>query len=278
LLRHRDAIGTPAEQSPGAQLPAEGGPQEPEDGGAESGFDWWKSPEGPRGRGTAGGGATSAARAATKAAAKAGSRAASKAATKAAARASAKAGARSAARAAAEAAPKAPAGTGAAEPVGAGPVPELGSEARVPEQGRGPELEAESGASAALAEAEAEAAVEAAAVFEREQSRLRAAHAEVYRHVHDGEEFQLIRRSYRGFAFPACGIFLVWYLGYIVAAVTMPGLMARPVAGPFNVAWLLGLLQFVTTFLITWLYARNARDRRDRAALGLRWETQDRLR
>ena len=46
----------------------------------------------------------------------------------------------------------------------------------------------------------------------------------------------------------------------------------------FLVAWLLGLLQFVTTFLITWLYARHARDRRDRAALGLRWETQDRLR
>ena len=105
-----------------------------------------------------------------------------------------------------------------------------------------------------------------------------AGHAEVYRHVHQGEEFQEIRRTYRRFVFPACAVFLAWYLGYIVAAVTLPGLMARPVAGPFNVAWALGLLQFLTTFLITWLYARHARDRRDRAALGLRWETQDRLR
>jgi len=164
--------------------------------------------------------------------------------------------------------------TGTEDPVGAGsgpvgvPVGES-ADARVPEQARGPEPEALP-PTGADAEADAEA--------ERERLRLRAAHAEVYRHVHDGEEFQLIRRSYRGFVFPACTLFLVWYLGYIVAAVTLPGLMARPVAGPFNVAWLLGLLQFVTTFLITWLYARHARDRRDRAALGLRWETQDRLR
>ena len=102
--------------------------------------------------------------------------------------------------------------------------------------------------------------------------------AEIYRHVQAGEEFQEIRREYRRFVFPACAAFLSWYLLYIVAAVTLPGLMARQVAGPLNVAWLLGLLQFASTFLITWLYARHARDRRDRAALGLRWETQDRLR
>ncbi|WP_370080545.1 DUF485 domain-containing protein [Streptacidiphilus sp. MAP12-16] len=102
--------------------------------------------------------------------------------------------------------------------------------------------------------------------------------AEIYRHVQAGEEFQEIRREYRRFVFPACAAFLAWYLLYIVAAVTLPGLMGRQVAGPLNVAWLLGLLQFASTFLITWLYARHARDRRDRAALGLRWETQDRLR
>jgi uncharacterized membrane protein (DUF485 family) len=102
--------------------------------------------------------------------------------------------------------------------------------------------------------------------------------AAVYRHVQAGEEFQEVRREYRGFVFPACAAFLVWYLLYIVAAVTLPGLMDQQVAGPFNVAWVLGLLQFASTFLITWLYARHARDRRDRLALGLRWETQDRLR
>jgi uncharacterized membrane protein (DUF485 family) len=107
---------------------------------------------------------------------------------------------------------------------------------------------------------------------------FRTSHAEVYRLAHEGEEFREIRSSYRRFVFPACAVFIAWYLLYIIAAVTLPGLMARPVAGPFNVAWLMGLLQFLTTFLITWLYARHARDRRDRAALGLRWDTQDRLR
>jgi uncharacterized membrane protein (DUF485 family) len=102
--------------------------------------------------------------------------------------------------------------------------------------------------------------------------------AAVYRHVQAGEEFQEVRRAYRSFVFPACAAFLAWYLLYIVAAVTLPGLMDHQVAGPFNVAWVLGLLQFASTFLIAWLYARHARDRRDRMALGLRWETQDRLR
>ena len=102
--------------------------------------------------------------------------------------------------------------------------------------------------------------------------------AAVYRHVQEGEEFQEVRRAYRSFVFPACAAFLAWYLLYIVAAVTLPEVMDRQVAGPFNIAWVLGLLQFASTFLITWLYARHARDRRDRTALGLRWETQDRLR
>nr|WP_236047272.1 DUF485 domain-containing protein [Streptacidiphilus fuscans] len=102
--------------------------------------------------------------------------------------------------------------------------------------------------------------------------------AAVYRAVHESAEFQAIRSRYRRFVFPATLSFLLWYLLYVVLAVTAPQLMARPIAGPLNTAWLLGLLQFVSTFLLTWLYARHARDHRDRAALGLRWETQDRLR
>jgi uncharacterized membrane protein (DUF485 family) len=102
--------------------------------------------------------------------------------------------------------------------------------------------------------------------------------AAVYRAVHESAEFRAIRSRYRRFVFPATLAFLLWYLLYVVLAVTAPQLMARPIAGPLNAAWLLGLLQFASTFLLTWLYARHARDHRDRAALGLRWETQDRLR
>jgi uncharacterized membrane protein (DUF485 family) len=102
--------------------------------------------------------------------------------------------------------------------------------------------------------------------------------AAVYRAVQESEAFQEIRRGYRGFVLPATGAFLGWYLLYLVAQAAAPGLMARRAAGPLNVAWILGLGQFASTFLLTWLYARNARTRRDRAALELRWDTQDQLR
>ncbi|MEY9872591.1 uncharacterized membrane protein (DUF485 family) [Streptacidiphilus sp. MAP12-33] len=102
--------------------------------------------------------------------------------------------------------------------------------------------------------------------------------ADIYRAVHESSEFREIRARYRRFVFPATAAFLLWYLLYVVLAVSAPQLMAHPIAGPFNTAWLLGLLQFASTFLLTWLYARHARAHRDRAALGLRWETQDRLR
>ncbi len=102
--------------------------------------------------------------------------------------------------------------------------------------------------------------------------------AAIYRAVHESPEFREIRTRYRRFVLPATAAFLLWYLLYVVLAVSAPRLMARPIAGPLNTAWLLGLLQFVSTFLLAWLYARHARAHRDRAALGLRWETQDRLR
>ncbi|MFE7043174.1 DUF485 domain-containing protein [Streptomyces atratus] len=99
--------------------------------------------------------------------------------------------------------------------------------------------------------------------------------AGIYLEVQRSEAFQEVRRRYRRFVIPATLAFLVWYLAYVVAAITVPGLMARPVAGAVNVAMAAGLGQFLTTFLLTGAYARHARLRRDRAALDLRWETQE---
>ncbi|MEU4655468.1 DUF485 domain-containing protein [Streptomyces sp. NPDC023723] len=105
-----------------------------------------------------------------------------------------------------------------------------------------------------------------------------AATAEVYVEVQESVAFREVRSRYRRFVVPAGIGFLVWYLGYVVAATTAPELMGRPVAGAVNVAMLAGLGQFLTTFLLTWAYARHARLRRDRAALELRWLTQERAR
>ncbi len=98
---------------------------------------------------------------------------------------------------------------------------------------------------------------------------------DVYTEVQRSEAFQEVRSRYRRFVVPGVAAFLVWYVGYVVAATTAPTLMARPVAGAVNVAMLAGLGQFLTTFLFTWAYARHARLRRDRAALELRWDTQE---
>ncbi|MET9778152.1 DUF485 domain-containing protein [Streptomyces sp. NPDC006367] len=98
---------------------------------------------------------------------------------------------------------------------------------------------------------------------------------DVYLEVQRSAAFQEVRGRYRRFVVPATVAFLVWYLAYVVAATAAPELMARPVAGAVNVAMLAGLGQFLTTFLLTWAYARHARLRRDRAALELRWDTQE---
>ncbi|MFD9241702.1 DUF485 domain-containing protein [Streptomyces sp. NPDC059556] len=99
--------------------------------------------------------------------------------------------------------------------------------------------------------------------------------AEIYLEVQRSPAFQEVRSRYRRFVFPAALAFLLWYLAYVVAATAAPGLLARPVVGVVNVAMLAGLGQFLTTFLLTWAYARHARLRRDRAALDLRWDTQE---
>jgi uncharacterized membrane protein (DUF485 family) len=99
--------------------------------------------------------------------------------------------------------------------------------------------------------------------------------AAVYLAVQRSDAFQQVRRRYRRFVLPGSVAFLAWYLAYVVAATAAPGLMARPVAGVFNIAMAAGLAQFASTFLLTWAYVRHARLRRDELALELRWETQD---
>ncbi|GGT73672.1 DUF485 domain-containing protein [Streptomyces phaeofaciens] len=99
--------------------------------------------------------------------------------------------------------------------------------------------------------------------------------AQVYLEVQRSAAFQEVRSRYRRFVGPAVAGFFLWYVAYVVTATAAPGFMARPVAGAVNVALLAGLGQFLSTFLLTWAYARHARLRRDRAALELRWDTQE---
>ena len=56
--------------------------------------------------------------------------------------------------------------------------------------------------------------------------------------------------------------FLVWYFAFVLAAVFAPAWMAQPV-GNINRGIVFGLLQFVSTGLITWLYVRHANNKLD---------------
>ncbi|UNS99402.1 DUF485 domain-containing protein [Streptomyces tubbatahanensis] len=98
---------------------------------------------------------------------------------------------------------------------------------------------------------------------------------EAYLTIQRSAAFHEVRGRYRRFVWPAGAAFVLWYLAYVVLAVCAPGLMAGEVAGVLNVAMVAGLAQFASTFLLTWLYARHARLRRDRLAFELRWRAQD---
>jgi uncharacterized membrane protein (DUF485 family) len=88
----------------------------------------------------------------------------------------------------------------------------------------------------------------------------------LYTEVEASEEFRELRRSYRRFAFPVTVAFLSWYLLYVLLSSYADGFMSAKVVGHLNVAFVFGVAQFATTFLIAWLYARYAGSRLDPAA------------
>ncbi|MCB8904896.1 MULTISPECIES: DUF485 domain-containing protein [unclassified Streptomyces] len=81
--------------------------------------------------------------------------------------------------------------------------------------------------------------------------------------VQQGAEFVELRRTYRSFAFPLTLAFIAWYLLYVLLSNYAGGFMGTKVFGNINVALVLGLGQFATTFLIAWLYSRHAANRLD---------------
>jgi uncharacterized membrane protein (DUF485 family) len=83
-------------------------------------------------------------------------------------------------------------------------------------------------------------------------------------------EFAELRRKLRRFVFPMSAVFLVWYLIYVLLASFAPAFMATPVFGNVNIGLIIGLLQFVTTFVITTLYVRYANRNLDPAAEKIR--------
>jgi len=86
---------------------------------------------------------------------------------------------------------------------------------------------------------------------------------EEYREAQASPEFVELKRRFRRFAFPMTVAFLAWYLLYVLLSTYAPDFMATLVFGNVNLGILLGLGQFVSTFVITHVYVAHANKRTD---------------
>lgn len=81
---------------------------------------------------------------------------------------------------------------------------------------------------------------------------------EEFSEVQQSAAFAELRRSFRSFAFPLTIAFVAWYLLYVLLSNYAGGFMGTELFGNINVAFVFGIAQFVTTFLIAWWYSRHA--------------------
>ncbi|MFD3487775.1 MULTISPECIES: DUF485 domain-containing protein [unclassified Streptomyces] len=81
--------------------------------------------------------------------------------------------------------------------------------------------------------------------------------------VQESAEFGELRRTYRSFAFPLTIAFIAWYLLYVLLSNYAGGFMGTKLFGNINVAFVFGLGQFLTTFLIAWFYSKYASQKLD---------------
>jgi uncharacterized membrane protein (DUF485 family) len=99
----------------------------------------------------------------------------------------------------------------------------------------------------------------------------------VYIEVDNSDEFSALRKAFRGFVFPMTAAFFIWYALYVLLSAYARDFMGTKIVGNINVALVFGLLQFVTTFGIAWLYARYARQRLDPPAAKIKAEIESKI-
>jgi len=93
---------------------------------------------------------------------------------------------------------------------------------------------------------------------------------EEYLAVQASPEFQELRNRLRRFVFPMSAVFLIWYAAYVLLGAFAHDFMATKVWGNINAGLLIGLGQFVSTFVITAIYVRFANRELDPRAEAIR--------
>lgn len=67
-------------------------------------------------------------------------------------------------------------------------------------------------------------------------------------------QFQELRKAHRSFTFPMSVAFFVWFAVFVLTATFASDWMSIEVGGGITIGIVFGLLQFLTTFLITAVY------------------------
>jgi uncharacterized membrane protein (DUF485 family) len=98
-----------------------------------------------------------------------------------------------------------------------------------------------------------------------------------YLEVQASPEFQELRSRLRRFVFPMTAFFIVWYGLYVLLGAFAHDFMAIQVFGNVNLGLIIGLGQFVSTFVITGLYVRFANRELDPRAAALRSDLEAEL-
>ena len=97
---------------------------------------------------------------------------------------------------------------------------------------------------------------------------------EQYLEIQASPEFQDLRRRLRRFVFPMSAFFLLWYAVYVLLGAFAHDFMATKVWGNINVGLLVGLGQFLTTFVITGIYVWFANRELDPRVAAIRDEAE----
>ncbi|MGK2867467.1 MAG: DUF485 domain-containing protein [Mycobacterium sp.] len=92
--------------------------------------------------------------------------------------------------------------------------------------------------------------------------------------MQESPEFQDLKGRLRRFVFPMTAFFLIWYGIYVLLGAFANDFMATPVFGNVNVGLIIGLGQFLTTFIITAIYVRFANRELDPRSAAIRDELE----
>jgi len=88
----------------------------------------------------------------------------------------------------------------------------------------------------------------------------------VWEETQASPEFQALKKKFRNYAFPVAALSLAWYFLYVLLTAFARDALKFEVLENINLAFVLGLLQFVTTFVVAWAYDNHSTKHLDDAS------------